>query len=42
MKDSTAGKGNDTICTSLLVSHNLICGSAKQSATLGIGPGKAC
>jgi hypothetical protein len=41
MKDSTAGKGNDTIRASLLVSHNLICGSAKQSAALGIGSGKA-
>jgi hypothetical protein len=41
MKDSTAGKGNDTICTSLLVSHDLICGSAKQAATFGIGSGKA-
>jgi hypothetical protein len=39
MQDSTAGKGNDTICSSLLVSDNLICGSAKQSATLGIGTG---
>jgi hypothetical protein len=41
MKDSTAGKGNDTICTSLLVSHDLVCGSAKQAATFGIGTGKA-
>jgi hypothetical protein len=36
VKDSTAGKGNNTIRTSLLVSHNLICGAAKQAATLGI------
>jgi hypothetical protein len=39
MKDSTAGKGNDTIRASLLVAHNLICASAKQAATFGIGSG---
>jgi hypothetical protein len=41
MQERPAGKGNDTIRANLLVAHNLICGSAKQSATLGIGTGKA-